>query len=171
MTAAAAVAVCDALQKVCELETGIKWVNDVYSKGSMHKLCGILSESSISMETGKPAYAIIGIGLNVNNTSFPPEIKKVATSVFLETNRYYSRSVIAAEILNALERRFDQIDGNKYIEDYRRLSVLIGREVRVSHDGVTYSALVTAIDDDGQLVLESELGHIVTLSSGSVSLL
>lgn len=72
ITSCAAVAVAEAIEKVSGLRCGIKWVNDLYSNGK--KLCGILTEAAIGVEQGGLEYAVIGIGINVSNTSFPKEL-------------------------------------------------------------------------------------------------
>ena len=63
ITTAAATAVYKAVRKVCGIELGIKWVNDLYRDGK--KVCGILTEAVTDFESGNIEYAIVGIGLNL----------------------------------------------------------------------------------------------------------
>jgi BirA family biotin operon repressor/biotin-[acetyl-CoA-carboxylase] ligase len=82
-TTAAAVSVCEAIEKVYEAaEPAIKWVNDIYMRG--RKVCGILTEASFNIEDGTLDYAVIGIGINVYTpeSGFPEEIREIAGSVF-----------------------------------------------------------------------------------------
>jgi BirA family biotin operon repressor/biotin-[acetyl-CoA-carboxylase] ligase len=174
ITSAAAVAVTDALLSLSGLETRIKWVNDILSDqngGVPRKLCGILAEASMGLETSGLDYAVIGIGINVNNTSFPPDLRKTATSVYIETKQYYSRNQLAAEILNNLEKRIDSIETGGFMDDYRTRSIVIGKRIRVTNGNSVYKSTVSGIDEYGRLILTDEDGQTSTLSSGSISLI
>jgi BirA family biotin operon repressor/biotin-[acetyl-CoA-carboxylase] ligase len=175
ITSAAAVAVCDTLMEVAGLDSRIKWVNDVFSVGNSssppRKLCGILAEASFNMETGGLDHAVIGIGININNTSFPPELRGIASSVYLETKRFQSRNLIAAEILNNLEKRLDTIKSGGFMDDYRARSMVIGKRIKVTNGNSIYSASVDDIDDCGRLLLTDKFGKKSTLASGSIMLL
>jgi BirA family biotin operon repressor/biotin-[acetyl-CoA-carboxylase] ligase len=173
ITSAAAVAVTDALLEVAGLETRIKWVNDILTrdKKDPRKLCGILTEAALSLETAGLDYAVIGIGVNINNTTFPTELKNVVTSVFLETKEYNSRNHIAAAILNHLEKRLDSIENGGFMEDYRARSVVIGKNVKVTNGNSVYKAKVEGIDDYGRLILTDSYGQTSTLSAGSITIL
>jgi BirA family biotin operon repressor/biotin-[acetyl-CoA-carboxylase] ligase len=171
ITTATAVAVTDAISEVCGISTGIKWVNDIYSLRTSRKLCGILAEASVGMETSILEYAVIGIGINVNNTSFPAELKRTATSLYLETNRFFDRSLLIAKVLDALDYRISQIPSAAFLDEYRRLSILIGKNVKVSHGNRVFTAKVLEIDPRGRLVVKPENAPISVLSSGSVALI
>jgi BirA family biotin operon repressor/biotin-[acetyl-CoA-carboxylase] ligase len=82
ITTTAAVAVAEAIEKVSGCEAKIKWVNDIYCKGK--KVCGILTEASLDMESGALKYAVLGIGINVLKPAgdFPEELKDIAAAVF-----------------------------------------------------------------------------------------
>lgn len=103
ITAWTAVAVNNAIQSVCGIRAGIKWVNDLVL--NQRKVCGILTEMSVESESGYVQYVIIGIGLNVNEkeSDFPKEIRNIATSLSLETNTAYSRAHLASEIIKELD--------------------------------------------------------------------
>ncbi len=64
ITAAAAVAVCKAVENCCGVSLGIKWVNDLYLENK--KVCGILTEAVTDFETGDIEFVVVGIGLNLN---------------------------------------------------------------------------------------------------------
>ena len=80
VTPLAAVAVCRAVESLCGTDCGIKWCNDVVLHGK--KLCGILTESSL-LPDGSAAWLVVGIGVNVGQASFPPDIADMATSLAL----------------------------------------------------------------------------------------
>ena len=104
ITSCAAVAVAEAIEKVSGIDCKIKWVNDIYAGNK--KLCGILTEASVDVEQGGLEYAVVGIGLNVQNVTFPKNVADIATSIKLETNENVSRSLLAAEYSIALKKSF-----------------------------------------------------------------
>ena len=96
LTALGAVAACDAVERTCGVRPQIKWTNDLVLNGK--KLSGTLTELSLEGESGTLQYAVIGIGVNCNNASedFPPELRDVATSLYLETGKRVQRAALAA---------------------------------------------------------------------------
>ena len=83
-TTMAAVAACEAIEKVSHRSPQIKWVNDIYIDGK--KVSGILTEASVSLENGSLEYVLLGIGINVYppEKGFPQELRETAGSVFQE---------------------------------------------------------------------------------------
>ncbi|MEE0807769.1 MAG: biotin--[acetyl-CoA-carboxylase] ligase, partial [Acutalibacteraceae bacterium] len=80
ITVAAAVAMAEVIEEVSGKRALIKWVNDIYIDGK--KVCGILTEGSISGESLQ--FAILGVGVNLSlpKENFPTEISNIAGSVF-----------------------------------------------------------------------------------------
>ena len=78
------------------------WTNDLVLNGK--KLSGTLTELSLEGESGALQYAVIGIGVNCNNTleDFPPELRDVATSLYLETGKRVQRAALAAALIEEL---------------------------------------------------------------------
>lgn len=167
ITSCAAVAVADAVEKIADMECRIKWVNDIYSK-SNKKLCGILTEASVNVEQGGLEYAVVGMGINVQNTTFPKNISDVATSIRMETGKSVSRSRLAAEILNCLEKRLDTISDKGFLADYRNRSNLIGKRIEVTHNDSAEVMDCLGIDDTGRLLVRRENGEEKALTSGTV---
>ena len=66
LTAAAAAAMCQAIEAVTGQQPGIKWVNDIFLHGK--KVCGILTEAAVGLETGTLNYMVLGAGVNL----YPP---------------------------------------------------------------------------------------------------
>ena len=104
LTALGAVAACDAVERTCGVRPQIKWTNDLVLNGK--KLSGTLTELSLEGESGALQYAVIGIGVNCNNASedFPPELREVATSLYLETGKRVQRAALAAALLEELDK-------------------------------------------------------------------
>ncbi len=171
MTTAAAVAVAEAIAEVTGVETRIKWVNDVYANG--RKVCGILTEASMDMESGGLSYAVVGIGVNVTDPpdGFPPELAEIAGSLY-GTARCSSdvRSRLAAAIIRRFLAFYAQLEQKPFLEAYRRRSLLDGKTVTYTADGETHTAVVRGIDDDLRLLVTTENGDERALSSGEVSI-
>lgn len=166
ITSCAAVAVAEAIEKVAGLDCKIKWVNDIYT--GEKKLCGILTEASVNIEQGGLDYAIVGIGLNIQNTTFPKNISDIATSIYLETGKNFSRSLIVAEILNSLEAHLDKITDKDFIEEYRRRSNLIGKRIEITHNDIVTQAECIGIDEICRLLVRYDNGEEKALMSGTI---
>lgn len=149
----------------------IKWVNDIYLNGK--KICGILSEGIIDMETSSVQAVIIGIGLNVKESNFPPELKNKAGSLFTEAEvPSPNRNVLASSIISSLiEALYGLLSQENLMQEYKSLSLLTGKKVRVlPFAGTPYEVLVLGISDLGHLIIETDDGKKEELISGEVSL-
>ncbi|MEO5802076.1 MAG: biotin--[acetyl-CoA-carboxylase] ligase, partial [Verrucomicrobiota bacterium] len=93
LTVAAATALARAIRRQTNLSTEIKWPNDILIRGK--KVAGILTELSAELDQVK--YLILGMGVDVNLTAseFPPDLRKIATSLKIETGRVVDRAALA----------------------------------------------------------------------------
>ena len=167
ITTCAALAVCDAIESATGEKPDIKWVNDVYLRG--RKVCGILTEASVSMENGGLDYAVLGIGINVTRMEFPPELADIATSIENECGETVSRSRLIAEISNQLEALYGQLTTGEFMAESRARSNVIGRDVTVIRGGERFDAHAVDIDDAGRLVIRTAEG-VSRVGSGEISL-
>ena len=170
-TAISATVICRCL-KALGFAPQIKWVNDIYLNGK--KICGILSEGIIDMETSSVQAVIIGIGLNVKESNFPPELKTRAGALFSEAEApSLKRNVLASSIISSLiESLYGLHSQENLMEEYKSLSLLMGKKVRVlPFAGTPYQALVLGISDLGHLIIETDDGKKNELISGEVSLM
>ncbi len=167
LTSLAAVAAARAVEKGSGADVKIKWVNDLYLNGK--KICGILTEGGLGLEAGRLEYAAVGIGINVNRMEFPPELREIATSIGNETGTSPDRNRLIAEILNELDALYGDLETGAFLEESRRRSNVIGREVTVIEGGKKYPARAVDIDGQGRLVIETEEGR-TCLNYGEVSL-
>ena len=172
ITAAAAVAVCEAIEKISGHDVGIKWVNDIYIGGK--KVCGILTEGIPDFETGRIDTIIIGIGINTTTQGFPKELLDIAGCV----NGNYSRSALTAEVICKTLDLVDDIECKSFIETYKKKSVVIGKTVTV-YKGIyktdpgempSKPARVLDIDENGGLIVLYTDGTRETLNSGEISI-
>ena len=165
-TIGAAVAVCRAVQELCGLELGIKWVNDLYYQGK--KVCGILTEAGTDLESGRLEWLVVGIGLNLTATAadWPPELAEKAGSLYPGGPAPVSRAALAGAIarqLLALCPAFDCLD------EYRARCFVPGHWVTVCTGTETYAAKALAIDEEGRLVVQRENGRPQALHCGEVT--
>ena len=164
LTAAAAVAVAQAVGTLTGRECRIKWVNDVYLDGK--KLCGILTEASGSFEEDALRYACVGIGVNVRTRAFPEGM--CACSLWPQA---VSRNRLAAEITARLMAFAADLGARDFLDAYRRRSLVLGRTVAFAQGGVERRALAVGIGGNGELLVRHEDGREEALNASEVRLL
>ena len=168
MTPAAAVAVCEAMEKVCGKNPLIKWVNDLYLDGK--KVCGILAEAVSDPKRGVISHVVIGMGINFKDSGeLPEELREIVGTLFGEENTQISRNELAAAVINELLLMLPSISDRRFLEGYRSRSMLTGQEVVFARGDKKYTAIAEDIDDNGALVVRFEDGRTEALSSGEVS--
>lgn len=167
LTAAAAAAMCQAIEEVTGQQPGIKWVNDIFLHGK--KVCGILTEAAVGLETGTLNYMVLGAGVNLYPPAegFPEEIRSIAGSV-LERSCPEAKNRLVGEFLNRFGDFYAHPECRAYLEDYRARSLAIGRNVTVLSAGKAVSAYAYGIDDDFRLLVRYENGDTEALSYGEI---
>lgn len=146
----------------------IKWPNDIVFNGG--KLTGILTE--LSLEEDRVSYAVIGIGINVNNESFPEELRGKATSMYLETGHRWQRAEIAANILKcfeALYRRFESDGFAGLSREYEKNLAGRGKKAMIM-DREPWEGTVMGVNEDGAVLVEDHKGGVHEISSGEISI-
>ena len=168
LTTMAAVAVCEAIEAVSGQKARIKWVNDIFIDSK--KVCGILTEASFGLENGLLEYAVVGIGINVFTPEggFPKELKNIAGAVF-NKKRDDAKNLLAAECLNSFMKYYTNFEKDDYVNEYRRRSLVIGKNVSVMFSDGKKEAVVLDIDDDCRLIVQYADGTTEGLFSGEVS--
>ena len=169
LTLVMAMAVAEGIRKVTGLETKIKWPNDIIVNG--RKVCGILTE--MSTEIDYINYVVIGDGINVNQETFPEEIRDTATSLKIETGSSVRRSVLIATIMECFEQFYEVFmtteDLSGLQERYNAMLVNLGREVRVLEPGNEYEAHALGINRTGELIVRTVDGQEKEIYAGEVS--
>ncbi|MBQ3785898.1 MAG: biotin--[Lachnospiraceae bacterium] len=170
LTIVAALAVSRACSELTGLGCQIKWPNDVVADGK--KICGILTEMSV-----KPAlkieYVIVGIGVNVNTPSFPPDLSDKATSLKLLCDRSFDKNKLAALILTYFEKLHNEFLKCRNLEfmmaEYNALLVSQGKTVRVLDPKGEYEGISAGINDKGELLVKMSDGTERQVYAGEVS--
>ena len=163
LTVCAAIAAAHAIESLCSLSVGIKWVNDLHINGK--KCAGILVEGVYDGEHPLPVAAVVGIGINVSNP-LPPEFTSIATSLAKE-GAEVSLTDLAKALTTALTSALQ--DPQCPIEEYRRRSVLLKKTVLVHTPIESYPALVLGITDEGALRVKRGEKEVI-LQAGEVTL-
>ena len=103
----AANTVVSTISSSCQVDVSVKSPNDVYI--AERKVAGVLVE--MKAQPGAPHFAILGVGLNVNQnfSDFPTELQDRATSLAIATGRTYDRNELAIALLHNLDRTYRQI--------------------------------------------------------------
>lgn len=165
ITTCAAVAVACAIETVCGITAGIKWVNDIFVQGK--KVCGILAEAGLNPDTAVPDYVILGIGINVEKQSVPEELKEIV-GCLEDGGVVVSKPKLIAAVWEKFDEQYRKLSAAEYMGEYKRRSILLGKEVTVLSPEGDYKATVTDIDKEGRLVIERD-GVKQKLSFGEVS--
>jgi len=176
LTLVAGLAVAEAIRQLTDLSAGIKWPNDVVLNGK--KVCGILTE--MAAEAERIAFAVVGIGINVNNAAFPEALPDKdngvalhckATSLALESGKAISRSVLLDMVLQQFEKYYAVFlkEGiTPVLEQYSALCVTLGKEVCAQMRDGTVTGTARAVASDGSLVIDTAKGEL-RLQWGEVS--
>ena len=169
LTLMAALSVWDALLEACELETDIKWPNDIMA--DERKLCGILAETT-ETETGRAV--VVGIGINLTDRAFPPELKAVATSVSSLTGKTTDAETLMQSLIRSLGARYKLLQTTNgeelIIEEWsRRSSYAHNRRVRATLATETVTGWTRGLEPDGALRVETEQGEIKIVRAGDVT--
>ena len=179
ITLLAAMAISQAFENLYKIKADIKWPNDILVHEK--KLVGILTEGVL------PDYVILGIGINVNNQSFPEQLTN-AGSLLLETGKPQDRSVLVREVLICFYELYDSflstgdlafikdaynskllhLNKEIYVIPYERTKQ-IENSYELSTEGLT-PVLCLGIEKNGALICKDAAGNLIYVNSGEVSI-
>ena len=146
----AGVAVARALRTFAVADAGLKWPNDVWL--SAGKVAGCLAH-------GAPDHCVIGIGVNVAQRAFPPELAPIATSL-ARAGHDVDRLALLARLTVELDRVADAAERDAALAEWRKRSITLARDVEVAvGDEAPFRARAVALAEDGALVVETSYGQ------------
>mgnify|MGYP006281276969 CR=1 FL=1 len=169
LTITASLAVHQALTEM-GFSPRLKWPNDVLINNK--KICGILSE--LSAELGYIKYAVVGIGINVNQQQFPEEISEIATSLYQVKERKVNRKELLQNILKFFEQYYKLLTADKedvLLNQWRDKLAIVGKCIEISSNGKIYTGEVIDLSDKGELILKTQSGEIKSFWAGDTSLI
>ncbi|MGE0227338.1 MAG: biotin--[acetyl-CoA-carboxylase] ligase [Dehalococcoidia bacterium] len=166
--AAGALAVGDAVRELTDIETAIKWPNDVLHGG--RKLSGILAEARHGMRVD----VFLGIGLNLRPAALPPEVRDIATSLEAAAGFAPSTEEMLAALSASLEHWSEVLESSpaEFVQRWRARLVTLGRRVRFAlPDGSVEEGTARDVTATGDLVVESDRGVESQVAAGDVTII
>jgi BirA family biotin operon repressor/biotin-[acetyl-CoA-carboxylase] ligase len=170
LTVASATALRRAIGSQTGLDPEIKWPNDILVRGK--KVAGILTE--MNAEVDRLKYVIVGIGIDVNLSprDFPPDLKKIATSLKIELGKTVSRAELAVSILRELDIDYQRVcakDFDDVAEEWEKHCKTIGEEVVIRTGPREIRGRAESLAEDGALLLRTEHGRPERIVGGDVT--
>jgi BirA family biotin operon repressor/biotin-[acetyl-CoA-carboxylase] ligase len=116
LTLAAGLALAEAIEAATGLRADIKWPNDLMVAG--RKLAGILAEA-VGMERDSVAqpggtHVVLGYGINIRPTAYPPDLRDRITSLETELGRPIDRAAMCVETLAAVSGRYRDLLAGRF---------------------------------------------------------
>lgn len=167
VTLTSAVAVYETLRRL-NMKPDIKWANDIHV--GEKKICGILAEIC---ETKIGLAVVVGIGINLKSSNFPPELKEIATSIEAETGKQTDAETLSQILTDFLSFYTDILYGENGTENIRRewttrSSYAFGKEVRAVLENEIVTGTTRGIEADGALRIEQADGAIKVVRAGEI---
>ena len=165
LTFIAAVSVAKVISKIAALDAKVKWPNDVLVNHK--KACGILTETI----SGNGNYALVGIGLNVNQKKFPKSVMRNSTSLNMESNKNYGIKKISKLIIdefNNLYSYYEKRNYGKIIEVWKKYSHTLGKMVKAKTLTGTYTGKAVDVDNECSLILKLSNGALKKIVEGDI---
>ncbi len=170
----AGLAAFEAIHTVTGLRIDLRWPNDLVSApalGRCRKLGGVLTEAA-STPGGRVYHAVVGIGINLNQSAFPPELQETATSLRLIAGAPVSRADLATALLvrlhEELRQRAAEGTANSILKRFAAISTWVrGKRVHVDEDG-GYTGVTAGLTQEGLLRVQCDGGSERVVRHGGV---
>lgn len=163
-----------AVAEVTGLDADIRWPNDLLLNGK--KCGGILVETAVTPPNTPNSeailrYAVIGVGINLNQKIFPDDIAQLATSLHIESKTLVSREAMLIALLRALDAELRLLTighEGRLLERFADASTWVqGKRVRVEESG-GYTGVTAGMDTNGFLLVDGDDGVRRMVLSGGV---
>ena len=169
LTLVAGLAARDAAAEELDVVPDIRWPNDLLIRG--RKFCGILTE--MHAEPDRVHFAVVGIGMNVNQAKMPPPLAEIATSLRIETGKAHSRIEVLIRLLRHLDRYYNEFLEKGAGPILRRFSEVSsyfqGKRVRITTSTETFTGVTSGLESSGVLrVLRDDGRGVEPVISGDV---
>ena len=172
LSACTAVAVYDFFYSYAGIDTKIKWPNDIY--WCDRKAGGILIENVIgssesragssesgvqSRESGKWKWTVIGIGININQTSFSADLPN-PVSLRQVTGKKFDVVSLAKELCQILDKYYTELTTGKFKNIFRiYLQALYKKneKVKLKKGNRVFEAVMKGVSENGQLIIQHSI--------------
>ena len=173
LTFAGALGVADGITHIFpEFKPTIRWPNDILIRGK--KTAGVLLETSTRSKKDKKPGAVLGIGINVNQSQkdFPKEFAENVASLFMFSGRRILRLNVLVSVLEHFEKYYlalEQGQEKRFWSRLRKLSSTLGKGVRIhTPAGKIITGTAIDIDEDGGLLVRLDDGRTTKFCDGDV---
>lgn len=165
LTILSSLAIADAVEAVAGVRPQIKWPNDLVLNG--RKLAGVLIETE--HKGGRLDFAVIGIGLNVRHepADFSPEVRGLATSLYIATGRLHRRVDLLVALLQGFERRLAEPFADVR-EAWASSSLTLGQRVTLTTARGRKHGQALGLDDSGALLVRGDSGQVEAITAGDM---
>ncbi len=174
ITLVMALSVAEAVEEITGAAAGIKWPNDIVM--NRKKICGMLTEMTMTPEMDEIQYVVVGAGINVNNAApedFQEEVRPTATSLRIETGQQYNRAGLLNKVLLRFEENYavflETLDLSGLRDRYQKHLLNMGAQVRVLDPAGEYTGTAEGIDIQGELIVVKDNGERTPVYAGEVS--
>ncbi|MBR5250453.1 MAG: biotin--[Clostridia bacterium] len=170
ITVLMAVAVAQAIEEFSKKRCDIKWVNDLLVNSK--KVCGILTEGSINLETMSMNFVIVGVGINLYSPTdgFDKTIKNIAGGIF-DKKDSIDKNEFVAKIIKNFYNYLPNLNSPALFDEYQKRLAFIGQKVDVlKNSQKIFEGIVLGVDESFKLIVKNLAdGQIVKLDSGEIS--
>jgi BirA family biotin operon repressor/biotin-[acetyl-CoA-carboxylase] ligase len=153
LSAAIATACYDFFSAYALDDSRIKWPNDIYWRD--RKAGGILIENIMQGDQWK--YAVVGMGININQTDFPPELPN-PVSLKQITGKDFDSVKLAKELCDCINSRWQHLIAGGFSEilkDYNKALYKAGEQVMFKKDSGTFEAKISSVNTSGELIINN----------------
>ena len=169
ITLMTAVAVVKAIKMCTQIESQIKWPNDILI--NKKKVCGILTEMSAELDIIN--WIVVGIGINVNidHREFPEDIHENTISLKEVLGKVVLRVKLVQIFLQEFEKYYESLKRREFssiLKEWKLYSHTLGRKIRVDMGKRIVTGEAVNINEEGALILKKENGELVEIISGTV---
>ncbi len=168
LTLLSGLCMCEAIHNITGMNSYIKWPNDVVVNGK--KVCGILTEMNAEIE--RVNHVVLGIGVNVNQNEFNEDLP-YATSLSIEGQTNYKRSIIVKEFIDIFEKAYEAYKVSEslaeFLPRYENKCITLGKEVKIIEGGREIIAQAINVEENGNLIVMLSDGSKKQIYAGEVS--
>ena len=171
LTVAAATALARAIALQTRLVPEIKWPNDILIRGK--KVAGILTELTAELDHIKEVVLGIGVNANLDAAELPPDLRKVATSLKIESGQAIDRAELAVAILRELDGDYERIRRGQFelvAAEWQQRCGTLGREVSIRIGDRLIRGRAESLDAEGALLLRTQHGRLERIIGGDVTM-
>ena len=169
ITLITAVAVIKAIKIYTQIESKIKWPNDILINEK--KVCGILTEMSAELDIIN--WVVVGIGINVNtdHRKFPEDIQENTISLKETSGKEVLRVKLVQTFLQEFEKYYEKLKRKEFpsiLREWKLYSHTLGKKIRVDMGERIITGEAIDINESGALILKKEDGELAEIISGTI---